>query len=60
MREKLNSNPLAQLAVVGVLLIGVAVFVMSSGGGSGEEEESATASCASGLLLSFSLIRSLI
>ena len=43
MREKLNSNPLAQLAVVGVLLIGVAVFVMSSGGGSGEEEESATA-----------------
>jgi hypothetical protein len=39
MREKLNSNPLAQLAVVGVLLVVVAVFVMSSGGG--EEEESA-------------------
>jgi hypothetical protein len=40
MREQLNSNPLVQLAVVGVLLIGVAVFFMSSGGG-GEEEESA-------------------
>lgn len=39
MREQLNSNPLVQLAVVGVLLIGVAVFVMSSGGG--EEAESA-------------------
>ncbi len=42
MREQLNSNPLVQLAVVGVLLIGVAVFVMSSGGG-GEEEEPAGA-----------------
>jgi hypothetical protein len=40
MREQLNSNPLVQLAVVGVLLLGVAVFVMSSGGG-GEEEEPA-------------------
>lgn len=38
MREQLNSNPLVQLAVVGALLIGVAVFVMSSGGG--EEAES--------------------
>jgi hypothetical protein len=42
MREQLNSNPLVQLAVVGVLLIGVAIFIMSSGGGS-EEEESAGA-----------------
>jgi hypothetical protein len=42
MREQLNSNPLVQLAVVGVLLIGVAIFVMSSGGG-GEEEESSGA-----------------
>jgi hypothetical protein len=41
MREQLNSNPLVQLAVVGVLLVAVAVFVMSSGGGGGEEEESA-------------------
>ena len=38
MREQLNSNPLVQLAVVGVLLIGVAVFLMSGGGG---EEEAA-------------------
>ena len=37
MREQLNSNPLAQLAVVGVLLVAVGFFVMSSGGG--EEEE---------------------
>jgi hypothetical protein len=37
MREALNSNPLAQAAVVGVLLICVAIFVISSGGG-GEEE----------------------
>jgi hypothetical protein len=42
MREQLNSNPLVQLAVVGVLLIGVAVFVMSSGGGGGEEESAGT------------------
>jgi hypothetical protein len=41
MREQLNSNPLVQLAVVGALLLGVAVFVMSSGGG-GEESPGAT------------------
>jgi hypothetical protein len=40
MREQLNSNPLAQLAVVGVLLVGAALFFMSSSGG-GEEEEPA-------------------
>jgi hypothetical protein len=40
MRDALNSNPLVQLAVVAVLLVGAAVFLMSSGGG-GEEEESA-------------------
>jgi hypothetical protein len=38
MREALNSNPLAQAAVVGILLLCVAVFVVSSGGGGGEEE----------------------
>jgi hypothetical protein len=38
MREQLNSNPLVQLGVVGVLLVAVAIFLMSSGGG---EEESA-------------------
>lgn len=37
MREAINSNPLAQAAVVGVLLICVAFFVISSSGG-GEEE----------------------
>jgi hypothetical protein len=36
MREQLNSNPLVQLAVVGVLLLGVAVFFFSSGGGKEE------------------------
>jgi len=39
MRDALNSNPIAQLAVVGVLLVAVGFFVLSSGGG--EEEESA-------------------
>lgn len=45
MREAINSNPLAQAAVIGLLLIGVAFFVVSSSGG-GEEEggESATES----------------
>jgi hypothetical protein len=37
MRDALNSNPLAQAAVVGVLIVVVAIFVMSSGGGGGEE-----------------------
>lgn len=39
MREQLNSNPLVQLAIVGVLLVAVGFFVLSSSGG-GEEEES--------------------
>jgi hypothetical protein len=43
MREKLNSNPLAQLALVGVLLVAVGFFVMSSGGGGAEGEDSAEA-----------------
>jgi hypothetical protein len=37
MREALNSNPLAQAALIGLLLIGAAFFVISSSGG-GEEE----------------------
>jgi hypothetical protein len=48
MREQLNSNPLVQLAVVGALLIGVAVFLMSSGGGGGEREEAAGTAAATG------------
>lgn len=41
MREKLNSNPLLQVAVIGVLLLGAGFFVMSSMGRGGEEESSA-------------------
>lgn len=49
MREKLNSNPLAQIAVIGVLLVGVGVFALSSMGGKGgeEAESSSTTSSAS-------------
>jgi hypothetical protein len=42
MREKLNSNPILQVALIGVLLIGTGFFVMSSMGG-GEEEPSGEA-----------------
>ena len=41
MREQLNSNPLVQAAVVGVLLLAVGIFVLTSGGGGEEESESA-------------------
>lgn len=46
MREKLNENPLLQVALIAVLLVVAGVFVMSSmGKGGGEEEaESATVS----------------
>jgi hypothetical protein len=37
MREKLNNNPMAQIAVIGVLLVAAGVFLMSTMGG-GEEE----------------------
>jgi len=40
MREQLNNNPLAQLGVVGVLIVAVGFFLLSSSGG-GKEEESA-------------------
>jgi hypothetical protein len=43
MREKLNSNPLYQAALVGVLLLAAAFFLLSKMGG-GEEEEESTAS----------------
>ncbi len=46
MREAINSNPLAQAAVIGVLLLGVAFFVVSSGSG-GEEEAGESASTSS-------------
>ncbi|HXS34587.1 MAG TPA: hypothetical protein VN758_12520 [Solirubrobacterales bacterium] len=50
MRDKLNSNPLAQLAVVGCLLLAVGVFVMSSMGGGGEEEGETTTTSSSATL----------
>jgi len=40
MREQLNSNPVVQLAVVAVLVIGAGFFLLSSMGG-GEEDEGA-------------------
>jgi hypothetical protein len=43
MREKLNSNPLYQAALVGVLLLVAGIFAMSSMGGSSEEEEGSSA-----------------
>lgn len=48
MREQLNSNPLVQVAVIAVLLIGGAVFLLSSmGGGGGEESGDSLSSSAS-------------
>jgi hypothetical protein len=38
MREKLNSNPLFQLAVVGVLLLFGGIFLLTTMGGGGAEE----------------------
>lgn len=42
MRDKLNSNPIAQVALIGVLLVAVAIFFMKSSGG-GEKAEEAPA-----------------
>ncbi|MDX6634658.1 MAG: hypothetical protein QOF06_861 [Solirubrobacterales bacterium] len=39
MREKLNDNPMAQIALVGVLLVVAAVFLLGKMGGGSEEEE---------------------
>ena len=44
MREKLNSNPLAQVAVIGVLLLATGFFVLSSMGGGGKSAGSSSAS----------------
>ena len=44
MREALNSNPIAQVALIGVLLLATGFFVMSSMGGGGEESESSGSS----------------
>jgi hypothetical protein len=42
MREKLNSNPLYQAGIVGILLLASGFFLLSTMGG-GEEEESSSA-----------------
>lgn len=39
MREKLNDNPMAQVALVGVLLLAAAIFLLGKMGGGSEEEE---------------------
>jgi hypothetical protein len=49
MREKLNDNPMAQVALIGVLLVAAVVFLLGKGGGGSEEEgegESAAATAA--------------
>jgi hypothetical protein len=46
MREKLNSNPLYQAAVIGVLLLAGGFFLLSTMGKGGEEEESSANSTA--------------
>jgi len=44
MREALNSNPIAQAAVMGVLLLLAAFFFLTKMGGAGEEEGTASPS----------------
>lgn len=46
MREKLNENPMAQVALVGVLLVVAAVFLLGKMGGGSEEEEGGESSAA--------------
>jgi hypothetical protein len=50
MREKLNSNPVAQAAILGVLLLASGFFVLSSMGGGGEEEEGAASPAAESIV----------
>lgn len=38
MREQLNNNPMVQMGVIAVLLVGAAIFLLTSMGGGGEEE----------------------
>jgi hypothetical protein len=53
MREKLNENPMAQVALVGVLLVVAAVFLLGKmGGGSEEEGESGESSAATAAVAS--------
>src|SRR4051812_39318533 len=47
MRDAINSNPMVQAAVVGVLLLGAVFFFVSSSGGKEEEEAAAPESSVS-------------
>lgn len=47
MREALNSNPMVQAAVIGVLAVGAIFFFISSSGGGGGGAESGTAEATS-------------
>lgn len=42
MRDKLNDNPMAQLALIGVLLVAGVFILLKPGGGGSEEESSST------------------
>lgn len=46
MREKLNENPMAQVVLVGILLLVVAVFLLGKMGGGEEESEEAPSAAA--------------
>jgi hypothetical protein len=48
MREKLNDNPIAQVAIVAVLLVVAAVFMLGKMGGGSEEEGGAEAEAVAG------------
>jgi len=52
MREKLNENPLAQVALIGVLLVATGFMVLSSMGGGGEEAESSDTTTSSATVTS--------
>lgn len=52
MREKLNENPMAQVALVGVLLVLAAVFLLSKMGGGSEEEEGGESAAANAAVAS--------
>lgn len=48
MRQKLNENPVAQIAVVAVLGIAAAIFLLGGVGGGGETSESSSSSSPAG------------
>jgi hypothetical protein len=52
MREKLNENPLAQVALIGVLLVATGFMVLSSMGGGGEEAETSNTTTSSATVTS--------